>query len=188
MSEVFEHFSSSFGRPTREFFFTLGALIPQQAFDFRGKKTVRQFAFNIQWHYALNISEESDDAKYISPKTLWKSNMRRVGDPTDKSNHPVELKSPKAIPASSLQNPSDPEASYSGYKGQGYPVQAMEIFCEGEQDKDDQNQKTPLSPITHVVVKPAHNSDADTLIPAIESRAKKDLNRFHLPFDQCLRS
>ncbi|MDX9819281.1 MAG: hypothetical protein RBT16_10235, partial [Desulfococcus multivorans] len=34
VSEVFEHFSSSFGRPTKELFSTLGALILQQAFDF----------------------------------------------------------------------------------------------------------------------------------------------------------
>jgi len=32
---------------------------------------VQQFTFNIQWHYALNITEESDSAKYICPKTLW---------------------------------------------------------------------------------------------------------------------
>lgn len=309
VSEVFEHFSSSFGRPTKELFSTLGALILQQAFDFTDEETVQQFAFNIQWHYALNISEESDDAKYISPKTLWnsrniisqngledaifsaatkklaevfkvnvdrqridsvhiKSNMRRLGrisifstsihkflvnlkrhhpdvfDLVDRKladkylakkeldcfsrvkpsesrktlsetagdlfdlvrqfrqsddiagmytfkllervleehcnltgdpNHPVELKAPKAIPASSLQNPSDPDASYSGHKGQGYQVQVMETFRKGEQDKDDQDQKTPFNLITHVAVEPAHNSDVNALVPAIESSAEKGL-------------
>jgi hypothetical protein len=34
--------------------------------------------FNIQWHYSLNISEESDSAKYISLKTLW-NNRNIVG-------------------------------------------------------------------------------------------------------------
>ena len=24
-----------------------------------------------KWHYALNITEESDSAKYVCPKTLW---------------------------------------------------------------------------------------------------------------------
>jgi Glu-tRNA(Gln) amidotransferase subunit E-like FAD-binding protein len=28
-------------------------------------------SINIQWHYALNLSEESDAAKYICLKTLW---------------------------------------------------------------------------------------------------------------------
>lgn len=304
VKEVFKYFNSSFGRPTKELFSTLGALILQQAFDLTDEETVQQFAFNIQWHYSLNISEESDNAKYISPKTLWncrntilqngledkifdaatirlaeafkvdidqqridsvhiKSNMRRLGririfsesthkflvnlkrnhpnhfDLVDKKitdkylsqkgldcfsrvkpsesrktlsevakdlfdlvqqfkghddvtsmysfkllervleehcnltgdkDQPVELKKPKDIPSSSLQNPSDPDASYSGHKGQGYQVQVMETFCKDEQDKE----KT-LNLITHVEVEPAHNSDANALIPAIKSTEEKNL-------------
>ena len=49
----------------------LGSLILQQTFDLTDEETVQQYAFNIQWHYSLNISEESDDAKYISLRTLW---------------------------------------------------------------------------------------------------------------------
>jgi len=49
----------------------LGALILQQTFDLTDEETIQQYAFNIQWHYSLNISEESDDAKYISLKILW---------------------------------------------------------------------------------------------------------------------
>ena len=32
---------------------------------------------------------------------------------------PVKMKEPKAIPSDSLQNPSDPDFTYSSYKGQG---------------------------------------------------------------------
>jgi len=39
-------------------------------------ETVEQLAFNFQWHYALNIFEKSDSAKYMNPKTLW--NMRSI--------------------------------------------------------------------------------------------------------------
>jgi hypothetical protein len=39
--------------------------------DLTDEETVNQVAFNILWHYALNITEESDSAKYICPKTLW---------------------------------------------------------------------------------------------------------------------
>lgn len=304
VNEVFKHFNSSFGRPTKELFSSLGALVLQQTFDLTDEETVEQFAFNIQWHYSLNISEESDDAKYISPKTLWncrniisqngledkifnaatgklaevfkvnidqqridsvhiKSNMRRLGrisifsesthkflenlkrshpnyfdlvnqKLTDKylaqkdldcfsrvkpsesrktlsevardlfdlvqqfkgyddvtsmysfkllerileehcnltadKDHPIELKEPKDIPSNSLQNPSDPDASYSGHKGQGYQVQVMETFCKDEQDKG-----TTLNLISHVAVEPAHNSDANALIPAIESAREKGL-------------
>jgi hypothetical protein len=35
------------------------------------EEAVYQLAFNIQWHYALNITDESDSAKYLSLKTLW---------------------------------------------------------------------------------------------------------------------
>lgn len=298
------HFTESVGRPTKELYSMLGALILQQAFDLTDEETVQQYAFNIQWHYALNISEETDDAKYISLKTLWnnrnivssshleeeiftaateqlvrafkvnvdkqridsvhiKSNMRRLGricifsesihkflvnlkrshskhfdtvnkklvekylskaalgcfsrvkpsvskktltevsrdlfgliqhfkqsaevvamysykllervlrehcNLTDDKDHPVELKAPKQIPSDSLQNPSDADASYSGHKGQGYQVQVMETYCDDEDEKQD-----CLNLITHVHVEPAHNSDANALVPAIEAAEKSDL-------------
>ena len=41
---------------------------------------------------------------------------------TGDKDQPVELKKPKEISSDSLQNPSDPDASYSGHKGQGYQV------------------------------------------------------------------
>ena len=69
-------FDDAFGRPTKELHTVLGVLILQQSFDFTDDETLNQLAFNIQWHYALNIPEESDEAKYICPKTLW--NMRSI--------------------------------------------------------------------------------------------------------------
>jgi len=290
----------------------LGAQILQQAFDLTDEETLQQYAFNIQWHYSLNISEESDSAKYISSKTLWnnrniissnqleeqiftagteklaevfkvntdkqridsvhiKSNMRRLGrigifsesihkflvnlkrslpdqfDAVDKDvadkylsqnalgcfsrvkpseskktltevskdlfdliqrfkhcvdvtamysykllervlhdqciltddkDNPVEVKIPKQIPSNSLQNPSDPNATYSGHKGQGYQVQVMETFCDDDSKKEDS-----LNLITHVQVEPAHNSDANALIPAIESAETRDLKPKELSAD-----
>ncbi len=292
------YFNVDFGRPSKELYSMLGALVLQQAFDLTDEECTQQFAFNIQWHYALNITEESDLAKYISAKTLWnfrnivasnnlvdvifkdvtkqlahvfnvdfqkqridsvhiKSNMRRLGrigifsesihkflvnlkrnhlelfntveqtivenylntnsegcfskvkpsesrktldqvsrdlfdlvqqfkthekvagmhsykllervlkehcNLTEDSNNPIEIKNPKEIPSDSLQNPSDPDASYCGHKGQGYQVQIMETFCD-----DPENQPDSPNLITHVDVEPAHNSDANALIPAIES-------------------
>ncbi|MEJ2639446.1 MAG: transposase [Desulfosarcinaceae bacterium] len=64
-------FPSDQGRPTKELYTVLGALILQQYHDLTDKQVVEQLAFNIQWHYALDISEESDEAKYICEKTLW---------------------------------------------------------------------------------------------------------------------
>ncbi len=43
---------------------------------------------------------------------------------------PVEIKNPKEISSDSLQNPSDPDATYSSHKGQGYQIQVMETYKE----------------------------------------------------------
>lgn len=303
VDEVASFFDDDFGRPTKELHTVLGTLILQQAHDLTDDETVNQLAFNIQWHYALNITEESDSAKYMCAKTLWnmrsividntldatlfeniteklakvfkvdtdnqridsvhiKSNMRRLGrigiftssinkflvnlkrghkelfdtidgGITDKylsekslqcfsmvkpsesaktlksvsvdlfnlveqfKDHPeikamhsykllervlneqcnlsdegklVEVKRPKEIPSESLQNPSDPDATYSGHKGQGYQVQVMETYC-----KDEDSKEESLNLITHVEVEPAHESDANALIPAIESCKERGL-------------
>jgi len=303
VSKVAPFFNDGFGRPTKEMYTVLGALLLQQTHDLTDEETVNQLAFNTQWHYALNITEESDSAKYICPKTLWtmrsivvdntldaiifdhitdklakafkvttdnqridsvhiQSNMRRLGrigiftssinkflvnlkrghkelfDTIDKAisdkyqpkeslqcfsmvkpsesaktlasvsadlfdlvaqfkDHPevkgmhsykllervlkeqcnlsddgkaVELKRPKEIPSDSLQNPSDPDATYSGHKGQGYQVQVMEAY-----GKDEERKEKSLNLITHIEVEPAHESDANALIPAIESSKERSL-------------
>jgi hypothetical protein len=297
-------FPSDQGRPTKELYTVLGALALQQFHNLTDKQVVEQLSFNIQWHYALDISEESDQAKYICEKTLWsmrlyasqleidvdvfdavadalaqmfkvdtsrqridsvhiRSNMARLGrigifvraidrflvnlkrhhrglwDRIDEqltqryqakttkgcfadvkpceskktladvasdlyrlvtqfdghrkvagmstykllcrildeqcevhSDGTIELKAPKQIPSDSLQNPSDPDATYSGHKGQGYQVQVMETFSEHEgSDKDP----TELNLITHVDVEKASASDSQALLPAIEATIEKDL-------------
>jgi len=308
ISEVTPFFNAGFGRPTKDLYTVMGVLVLQQTHDLTDEETVDQFSFNIQWHYALNITEESDSAKYMCPKTLWnmrsivvengleaklfnagtqklaavfdvdtdkqridsvhiKSNMRRLGrinifstgihkflknlkryhgalfDTLDDAliqrylpekalacfsmvkpsqgqktlemvsndlfdltqqfkdhekvssmhsfkllqrilneqctvssseNGPrVSVKEPKQIPSDSLQNPSDPDASYSGHKGQGYQVQIMETYT----DTDDKDQKAEtLNLITHVAVDRAHESDANALVPAIESAKARNLD------------
>lgn len=310
--KVAKYFNETFGRPTKELYAMIGALVLQQTLDLTDEETVRQYAFDTQWHYALNITEESDKAKYIALKTLWnnrnivaqnnleddifkagtgklaqvfnvnidkqridsvhiKSNMRRLGgigifsesihkflvnlkrslqnrfgaidkavvdkylsetalgcfsrvkpseskktltvvsrdlfdlvqqfkdcpdvaimysykllervlkehcNLTDDKDNPVELKKPKEIASDSLQNPSDPDATYSGHKGQGYQAQIMETFCDDEEKKEE-----TLNLITQVEVEPAHNSDANALIPAIESTEKQNLKPKELTAD-----
>jgi len=45
------------------------------------------------------------------------------------------LKKPKDISSDSLQNPSDPDATYDGHKGQGHQIQIMETYTESEYDR-----------------------------------------------------
>jgi hypothetical protein len=192
-------FTEDFGRLTKELYASLGSLILQQMHDLTGEETVSQFSFNIQWPYALDIPGESDESRYLSPKTLWRlrhlvmkekldvelfnqttetlakafhvdttrqrldsvhirSNMRRLGrigifsksihtflinlkrrhseifETKDDQPADVAVKSPREVPADSLQNPSDPDAGYSGHKGQGYQAQVMETCCDSDDD------------------------------------------------------
>ena len=78
------------------------------------------------------------------------------------------LKDAKDIASDSLQNPSDPDATYDGHKGQGYQVQIMETCTESAEDKG-------LSLITHVSVEAAHIHDSHAVIPAIEDAKEKEL-------------
>lgn len=71
-----KHFPSREGHPTKELYAMMGALLLQQMFDLTDEETVRQFAFNIEWHYALDITDNSDESAYVSLKTLW--NMREI--------------------------------------------------------------------------------------------------------------
>ena len=296
VDQMLPHFTNGIGRPSKEIYTVLGMLLLQQTMDLTDKAAIEQLAFNIQWHYALNLPEESDDAKYISEKTLYtmrqvmidnhldevmfdaiadklaavfnvdtknqridsvhiQSNMRKLGRigiftrtifkfmvnlkrhhrelfdaidekivtrywgkkalaafsmvkpsqsektlktvsvdlfdlieqfkdrpkvcgmhsyklmqrvlaeqcnlSSDTDGSKVIVKKPAEIPSDSLQNPSDPDATYSGHKGQGYQVQVMETFIRGE-DKQEQ-----LNLITHVNVQTACEHDSHALAPAI---------------------
>jgi len=296
-----------FGRPSKELYTLLGTLLFQQTMDLNDYDAVRQLSFNIEWHYALNITEESDAAKYISEKTLWtwrqiltehnldqvildniseklaqvfsvntdkqridsvhiKSNMRKLGrigifsqtihkfltnlkrhhrdlfdsiaadlleryvskkslsafslvKPSESSktlqgvstdlfdlieqfkdqpavcsmhsyklmervlkeqcnvhaddkSRKLSVKEPKQISSDSLQNPSDPDSTYSGHKGQGYQVQIMETFTTTE-DKEEKEQTLNL--ITHVAVEKACEHDSHALMPAIEDAKGRGL-------------
>jgi hypothetical protein len=300
-------FEKDFGRPTKELYTVLSVLLLQQFLDLTDEEAIYQLAFNIQWHYALNIPEESDAAKYFCPKTLWnmrnmavennlasilfdrttaklaaafnvetdkqridsvhiKSNMRRLGrigifsssihkflvnlnrhhrplfesvnkeiidryfpekalscfsmvkpsesqktlvtvsrdlfdlvqqfeGNTDVSkmhsykllkrvleeqcnltgiddNKKLEIKNTKEISSDSLQNPSDPDATYSGHKGQGYQVQIMETYTDTE---EKESRSKTLNLITHVEVEKACQSDAHAIRPAIKSTKDRGL-------------
>jgi hypothetical protein len=302
-------FSSCLGRPTKELYAMMGAILFQQIFDLTDEDTMASMAFDIQWHYALDLPEESDDAKYLSLKTVWnfrdlltehnldtvlfqqvtdilvkvfkvdttkqrmdsvhiKSNMRRLGrigilvrcmhkflinlkrqykelfdtlskdlvekylsekaigcfsmvkpseaertlasvsadlfqvvqhftgnpevqamytysllgrvlheqcqvkETADGQLVEIEVKPPKEVPSDSLQNPSDPDATYSGHKGQGYHVQILETYST---ETPEEGVIPKLEVITQVQVEPAHQSDAHALLPALEAAAERGL-------------
>jgi hypothetical protein len=307
VTQIRPFFTDGFGRPGKELYTLLGTLFLQQIMDLNDYDTVRQLTFNIEWHFALNITEESDQAKHICEKTLWswrqtliehnldqlifdnfsdklalvfkvntdeqridsvhiKSNMRKLGRigifsqsiskflvnlkrhhqdlfatvpdqllgryvskkalaafslvkpsessktlkqasadlydlieqfkdqeaicgmhsykqlqrvlneqcniQSDDKSAKVTVKKPKEIPCDSLQNPSDPDAAYSGHKGRGYQVQVMETFTRSE---DEEEKEQTLNLITHVAVEKACEHDGNALMPAIHDTQKRDL-------------
>jgi hypothetical protein len=79
----------------------------------------------------------------------------------------AKAKDPKLVPSTSPQNPSDPEATFSGHKGQGYQLQLMETCSE---TKEDGEKDVDL--ITYVKLEPAHEHDSNALLPTIEGAEK----------------
>jgi len=71
VDELMPFFSDGAGRPSKELYSLMGAVVLQQAHDLTDEQTVEQVAFSEQWHYALDITDQSDDAAYICPKTLY---------------------------------------------------------------------------------------------------------------------
>jgi len=71
VDKVFKNYHWAMGRPTKELYAMLGVMILQQMQDLTDEETIHQYAFNIEWHYALGITDESDGESYLCPKTLW---------------------------------------------------------------------------------------------------------------------
>jgi len=292
------------GRPTKELHAMIGLLILQQMHDLTDDQAVEQFCFNIQWHFALNITNTQDAASYVSHKSLWsmreklssdgiyseifdhalqtlaklfkadlskqrmdsvhiQSNMRHLGriglfvktikkflcnlkrqhrplfdkldstlikrylskreeslfamvKPSESTNTLDQLaediftltqrfasvqrvndmasfkllirlfkeqcvvekneqssekkavaRPNKEVPSDSLQNPSDPDAGYSGHKGKGYQVQVVESYSTSDERQ--------LSLLTHVAVESADQHDTNALIPALENLQQQDM-------------
>ena len=69
--KLFPLYNETKGRQTKELFAMLGLVLMQQMEDLTDEETVQQFAFNILWQYALNITDASDFSFYVSTRTLW---------------------------------------------------------------------------------------------------------------------
>jgi len=69
-----QNYSTTMGRPSKELYNVMGAVILQQFFDLTDQSTLDELAFNQQWHYALNNYDVDDQV--ISERTLW--NVRNL--------------------------------------------------------------------------------------------------------------
>jgi hypothetical protein len=76
VEKIFTKYSPVFGAPTKELYSMIGLMVIQHMNDLTDQEAADQFAYNLQWHYALNITSTTDADAYVSPKTLW--NMRSL--------------------------------------------------------------------------------------------------------------
>ena len=76
VEKIFSKYSPVFGAPTKELYSMIGLMVIQHMNDLTDQEAADQFAYNLQWHYALNITSTADADAYVSPKTLW--NMRSL--------------------------------------------------------------------------------------------------------------
>lgn len=83
VSVLAARYRADFGRPSKELYTLVGAVLLQQAFDLSDAATVEELAFNEQWHYALDITAEDDESKYLCAKTLWTVRSRCAEDGLD---------------------------------------------------------------------------------------------------------
>jgi hypothetical protein len=68
VKELAASFRDDFGRPSKDLYVALGALILQQLHDLTDQQTTEAVALNIAWHYALDIRREPD--AYLCERTL----------------------------------------------------------------------------------------------------------------------
>lgn len=67
---VARYFDEAMGRPSKELYTAIGCIILQQLHDLSDPDVTRALAFNLDWHYALDITDESDASTYLSERTL----------------------------------------------------------------------------------------------------------------------
>ncbi|WP_277059008.1 transposase [Trichlorobacter lovleyi] len=76
VEKLFSEFDEFRGRKTKELYAMLGLVLIQQMEDCTDNDAVDNFALNLKWQYALNVTDAADVASYVSPRTLW--NVRDI--------------------------------------------------------------------------------------------------------------
>ena len=74
VDDLCRHLDERLGRPSKDLHVVIGVLLLQQLHDLSDAATVEALAFNMAWHYALDVRSEADS--YFCEKTL--RNYRRL--------------------------------------------------------------------------------------------------------------
>lgn len=82
----------------------------------------------------------------------------------------LKIKPPDEMNSDHMNNPSDPDSTFCGYKGHGYTGQLMETFRE-----EEHGEKTAPDIITHIAVGRAIDSDTKAFKPALDEVEKRGI-------------
>lgn len=82
----------------------------------------------------------------------------------------LKIKTPSEVGYNNMNNPSDPDSTYNGHKGQGYTGQLMETYSDVEPD-----EKTAPDMVTYVEITKMTESDVHALKPAIDAVEKRGI-------------
>ena len=124
-------------------------------------KTLKQVS-----HDLFDLCQFFKDFPEVQNMNSYALLLRVLNEQCTITGNTVAAKPAKEIRSNTLQNPSDPDATYDGHKGKGYQVQVMETWSE---------DNPSLDLITHIEVEKAHESDANALLPAIKETQKRDV-------------
>ena len=83
----------------------------------------------------------------------------------------IQIREPSEVSCESVQNPSDPDASYNARRGQGYRAQVMETYCQS----GESTAQTQPDLITHVSLTPMTRHDGQELGQALDDLRERDV-------------
>ncbi|MBU8920973.1 MAG: transposase [Bacteroidales bacterium] len=84
IERIARHFDESQGRPTKELYTALGMQILQQLHDLSDPDVTMSLAFSEQWHYALDITDNSDASMYVSERSVRRYRKILIKEGLDK--------------------------------------------------------------------------------------------------------
>jgi hypothetical protein len=110
-------------------------------------------------------SEVSDLASYQLLERVFNEHIEVTGNGECPDSFSFQVRPPKSISCESVQNPSDPDASYNAHRGQGYMMQVMEVYSVDNDKSKGESDSADL--ITHVSVDKMTVHDSKCLEPAL---------------------
>ena len=124
--------------------------------------------------YSL-ISTFSTDGS-VSQMSSFRLLIRIFGEHCDVGTGLIKVKTSKDVSSDSVQNPSDPDAGFDGYKGQGFQTQLLETYSiedDRENSDDNKENKATLNLITYVETESADKHDSHALEPALKDMEER---------------